>query len=128
MYPPIFPQIKASSACRALLQGGTGELRFYQFGKAPQNVQKPYAVWRRVFGSPFNHMNEIPNTDAFTIQIDCYASPDNPNGADQVRNVAIAIRDAIEPVSYITNWLGEGRDPQTDNYTFTFQNDWIVTR
>lgn len=123
MYPPIFPPVKASSACRALLQGGTGEMRFYQSGLAPQNVQKPYAVWSRVFGQPYNHMNEVPNTDTFTLQIDIYA-----DSAESARNVAVAIRDAIEPVAYITNWLGESRDPDTKNYAFKFQVDWIVER
>lgn len=128
MYPPIFERIKNSPACVALLKSGTGEIRFYQFGLAPQNVQKPYAVWRRVFGQPANYMGDVPDMDSFTIQIDCYASPDNANGATQVRNIAVAIRDAIEPVSYITNWLGESIDPETKNYAFRFQNDWFVER
>lgn len=123
MYPPIFPPVKASSACRALLQGGTGEMRFYQFGLAPQNVQKPYAVWQRVFGQPYNHMNEVPNTDTFTLQVDIYA-----DSAESSRNVAVAIRDAVEPLAYITNWLNESRDPETKNFRFGFQVDWIVER
>lgn len=123
MYPPIFPPVKASSACRALLQGGTGEMRFYQSGLAPQNVQKPYAVWSRVFGQPYNHMNEVPNTDTFTLQVDIYA-----DSAESSRNVAVAIRDAIEPLAYITNWLNESRDTETKNYRFGFQIDWIVER
>lgn len=123
MYPPIFPVIKSSSACRALLQNGLGELRFYQFGLAPQNVQKPYAVWSRVFGQPYNHMNEVPNTDSFTLQIDIYS-----DSAETSRSVAVAIRDAIEPVSYITNWLQESRDPDTKNFRFGLQADWIVER
>lgn len=123
MFPPVFPAIKSSSACRALLQSGVGELRFYQWGLAPQNVQKPYAVWSRAFGQPYNHMNEVPNTDTFTLQIDIYA-----DSADSARNCAVAIRDAIEPVSYITNWLGESRDPDTKNFRFSFQNDWVVER
>lgn len=123
MYPPIFPTVKASSACRALLQGGLGEMRFYQFGLAPQNVQKPYAVWQRVFGTPYNQMADVPGMDTLTLQIDVYA-----DSADSARSCAVAIRDAIEPVSYITNWLGESRDPDTKNYRFSMQNDWHVSR
>ena len=123
MFPPIFPAIKASPACVALLKAGTGEIRFYEFGRAPQNCQKPYAVWQRVFGQPYNHVNEIPNTESFTLQIDIYA-----DRAEQSRNVAVAVRDAIEPIAYITNWLGESRDPETNNYRFGFQTDWIVER
>jgi hypothetical protein len=123
MFPPIFPAVNSSSACRALLKTGPSELRFYQFGLAPQPVVKPYAVWSRVYGQPYNHMNEVPNTDTFTLQIDIYA-----DSAESARNVAVAIRDAIEPVAYITNWLGESRDPDTKNYRFGFQVDWIVER
>lgn len=123
MYPPIFPAIKASSACRALLQSGLGEIRFYEFGRAPQNVQKPYAVWSRIFGEPANYMGTLPDADSFSLQIDIYS-----DSATVSRNVAVAIRDAIEPVSYITNWLGETRDLETGNYRFSLQNDWIVER
>lgn len=123
MFPPIFPRISASSACVALLKSGTSELRFYQFGRAPQNVAKPYAVWTRVFGEPANYMGQVPDADSFSLQIDVYAS-----SADSARTVAVAIRDAVEPVSYITNWLGESIDPDTGNYRFSFSNDWIVER
>lgn len=123
MFPPIFPVIDASSACRALLgNGGTGT-RFFQFGLADQNVRKPYAVWQRVFGEPANYMGQVPDMDSFTLQIDVYA-----DSANSARSVALAIRDAIEPVSYITNWLGESIDPDTKNYRFSFQNDWFVER
>jgi hypothetical protein len=123
VFPPIYPQIAASPACVALLKSGAGELRFYQFGRAPQNVQKPYAVWQRVFGQPYNHMNERPTTDGFTVQIDVYSG-----SADSARTVAAAVRDAIEGVSYITNWLGESVDPDTGNYRFSLQSDWLVNR
>jgi hypothetical protein len=123
MFPPIFPAINASSACRALLKTGQSELRFYQFGLAPQPVVKPYAVWTRVYGEPGNYLGQVPDADSFTIQIDIYS-----DSAETSRNVALAIRDAIEPLSYITNWLGESRDPETKNYRFSLQNDWIVER
>jgi hypothetical protein len=123
MFPPIYPAIAASSACVALLKSGGGELRFYQFGRAPQNVQKPYAVWQRVFGTPANYLGQVPDSDNFTLQVDIYAG-----SADSARTVAAAIRDAIEPVSYITNWLGESVDPDTGNNRFSLQSEWIVER
>ena len=42
--------------------------------------------------------------------------------------MALALRDAIEPVAYITAWLGESIDPDTKNNRFSFQVDWIVLR
>jgi len=125
LYPPIFPAIAASSAVKALI--GANPVRFYQFGMAPQNVVKPYAVWQRVFGAPENYLGDVPDIDSLTLQIDVYAT-DAPSGAETVRNVAIAIRDAIEPVCYITSWLGESIDPDTKNHRFSFQSDWLVPR
>lgn len=126
MYPPIFPLINASSAVKALI--GSNPVRFYQWGKAPQNVTKPYAVWRIASGDPENFINERPKTDNFTVQVDIYESPSNKNGTEKVRSIAAAIRDAIEEDCYITSWLGESRDPDTQNFHFAFQCDWIVNR
>lgn len=123
MFPPVFPLVDASAACRALLRAANGPTRFYQFGMAPQNVTKPYAVWQRVYGTPENYLAGRPDMDGFTLQIDVYAA-----SADSARTVAAAIRDAIELDSYITNWLGESIDPDTKNYRFSFQNDWFVSR
>ena len=121
MYPPIFPHVAASSAAKALL--GSSPVRFWQFGSAPQNPQKPYAVWQRIFGAPGNYVNQVPDSDNFSLQIDVYATT-----ADSARAVAAAIRDAVEPVSYITNWLGESIEPETKLYRFSMQNEWIVER
>jgi len=121
MFPPIFPAVAASSAVKALI--GSNPVRFYQFGLAPQNVQKPYAVWQRMFGSPENYLGDVPDADSFTLLVDVYAS-----SADSARSVALALRDAIEPVAYITTWLGESIDPDTKNNRFSFQVDWIVLR
>lgn len=123
MFPPIYPAVANSPACVALLKTGTGPVRFYQFGLAPQNVPKPYAVWQRVFGAPENYLGQVPDIDSFTVQIDVYAG-----SADSARSVALALRDAIEPVAYITSWLGESIDPDTKNNRFGFQTDWFVPR
>lgn len=119
MYPPLYPAVAASSACVALLKAGNGPVRFYQFGMSDsQPTVKPYAVWQRVFGAPENYLGQMPDIDSYTLQVDAYAT-----SADQVRTVAAALRDALEPVGHITNWLGESRDPETKNYRFTFQMD-----
>lgn len=123
MYPPIFPVVAASAACVALLKTGTGPLRFWQFGLAPEARPKPYAVWQRVFGAPENYLGQVPDIDALTVQVDVYAG-----SADSARTVAAALRDAIEQAAYITSWLGESIDPDTKNNRFSFQTDWLVPR
>lgn len=123
MFPPIFSAVDGSSACRALLRASGGPTRFFQFGLAPQTVQKPYAVWQRTFGTPENYLGDVPDSDSFTLLVDVYAG-----SADSARAVALALRDAIEPVAYITSWLGESVDPDTKNNRFSFQVDFIVPR
>lgn len=124
MYPPIFPTIAASSAVKALI--GSNPVRFYQFGQNDtQPSTYPYAVWQRIGGSPENYMGMAPDIDSFSVQIDVYAT-----SANSARNVAAAIRDAIEQpqAAHITNWLGESRDPDTQSYRFTMLTDWWTPR
>lgn len=125
MYPPIFAAVDVP-AVRALLKSGQDTLRFYLFGKAPQNVEKPYAVWRQVSGAPENYLGNAPDIDSYTTQIDVYALPSQ--GASVARAVAKALRDAIEPHAHITFWMGDDIDPDTKNFTFRFQADWWTPR
>lgn len=125
-FPPIFAAVDVAPV-RALLKTGSGELRFYLFGRAPQGVAKPYAVWRTAYGSPENFLDQRPDVDSFGVQVDVFADP-SPTGATQARNVAMALRDAIEPKAYITAWRGESRDPDTGNYVFSFDCEWKTPR
>jgi len=125
-YAPIFEAVNVS-AVQSLLKAPGGELRFYLFGRAPQNVVKPYAVWRTVFGSPENYLGDRPDVDFFGLQIDVYAAP-TALGATQSRDIAMAIRDAIETKSHITSWRGESVDPETGSYVYSFDSEWFVKR
>lgn len=122
MYPPIYEAVNIP-AVRAVLKTGTGPLRFYLFGKADQNTPKPYAVWQTAYGTPENYLGQTPDVDRFGVQVDVYAT-----SADSARAVALALRDAIEPHAHITSWRGDSIDPDTQNYRFSFDCDWIVNR
>lgn len=122
MFPPVFATINVP-AVQTLLRAPAGETRFYLFGRAPQNVAYPYAVWRQVFGNPENYLGDLPDLDNYGIQIDVYATT-----TDAARAVAKALRDAIEPVAHITAWRGDGTDPETNSKTFTFEVDWKTPR
>jgi hypothetical protein len=121
MYPPIFEIVAADSDVQTNL--GASPTRFYPFGEAPPNVIKPYAVWQFVTGIPENYISEVPDTDTMSIQIDAFAE-----SASQVRDVAQALRDAIEPHAHVVSWRGESRDPDTRNFRISFDVDWIVSR
>jgi len=121
MFPPIFQVCAASAAVTALL--GTPVTRIYPFGEAPQGVALPYAVWQTISGQPENYLGEVPDVDSWSLQIDVYA-----DSATSARNVAKALRDAIEPVAYVTRWGGESRDKETNHYRYSFDVDFIVQR
>lgn len=121
MYPPIFAVVAANTAVRALL--GVSPVRFYPFGEADPVPPYPYAVWQTVYGSPQNYVNQAPDVDSFGVQIDVYA-----RDASGAREVATAIRDAIESSAHVTAYNGEFRDPVTRSYRVSFTADWIVNR
>lgn len=121
MIPPIFPIVAADSECRSLL--GVSPTRFYPFDEAPEWVTKPYAVFQIVSGSPENNLSDLPDTDFYTLQVDVYSDT-----ANQCRQVAQALRDAIEPHAHIVRWGGESREAQTRLYRYSFDVDWWVNR
>ncbi len=127
MTPPIFAAVDVP-AVRALLKSGSGPLRFYAWGMAPQGVAYPYAVWRYATGVPENYLGDRPDIDSQTLQVDVYAADIPGQRSEMTRRIAEALRDAIEPVAYITSWRGESRDPQTKAYTFTFDVDFWTPR
>ncbi|MFV3416289.1 DUF3168 domain-containing protein [Pseudomonas sp. NY15436] len=120
MFPPIYEVCAANSEVKAAL--GT-PVRLYPFGEAPHGVALPYAVWQTLGGSPENYLKQRPDIDQFSLQVDVYAT-----SATAARNVARALRNAIEPVAYITRWNGEDRDQETKNYRVSFDVDWWVQR
>ena len=127
MLPPIFPTVNVP-AVQALLKTGNGPLRFYGWGMAPDDVQRPYAVWRQIFGSPENYLGQRPDIDSFVTQIDVYAADVPGQRAPMARAIADAISYAIEGAAYVTSWIGDSRDPETRNFVVTFQAEWLVHR
>lgn len=122
MSAPIFVVCYADTSVQSLLADGA-QLRLYPFGEAPQDDAKPYAVWQVVYGSPENYLGNLPDIDSYGIQVDVYAKT-----ASEARNVAMALRNAIEPVAHVVGWDGESRDPATRAYRHSFTVDWFVDR
>lgn len=121
MFPPIFATCFASAAVKAVL--GSAPCRIYPFGEAPQGVAMPYAVWQSIGGAPENYINQVPDVDAFDIQVDVYAAT-----GDSARAVAKALRDAIEPVAHITRWGGDPTVSETKTKRYSFDVSWWVQR
>tara|TARA_R110001606_G_scaffold68797_1_gene157164 strand:+ start:11139 stop:11516 length:378 start_codon:yes stop_codon:yes gene_type:complete len=125
MFAPIFQAVAASAAATAFL--GNSPTRLWPFGDAPEPTESgyalPYAVWQTVSGSPENYINQVPDIDAYTIQVDVYALT-----GSSARATAEALRDAIEPHAHIVGWRGESREKDTKLYRYSFDVDWLVKR
>jgi len=121
IYPPIFEVCAASPAVRTAL--GSSPVRLFLFGEAPQNAASPYAVWQTIGGAPDNYLGNVPDVDRLSLQIDVYG-----NSANDVRNAVKSLRDAIEPVAYVTGWRGEARDTDTKKFRSSFDVDWMLKR
>lgn len=121
MIAPIFSVCARSPVVSALL--GSSPTRLYPFGMQTDDVTYPYVVWQNIGGEPENYLNQRPDADTYSLQVDAYA--DTP---DEVIAVAQAVRDAIEPHALITRWGGQSRDSETLRYRYSFDVEWIVTR
>ena len=125
MYPPVFSVCAASAAVTALL--GAIPTRLYPFDEAPQPGTElyalPYATWQSVGGLPENYINETPDIDSHTLQIDAFSAT-----GEEARSIAEALRNAIEPQAHIVAWRGESYEAQTQLYRYSFDVDWWVPR
>jgi len=121
MHPPLFDICSAYAPLVALL--GTDPVRLWPFGSVPQGESRPYAVWQTTYGAPDNLLNQRPLLDRWGIQVDAYAKT-----ASEAREVARAIRDAIEGDAYIVAWNGEFRDPPTNLYRYSFAIEFMTPR
>ena len=122
MYPDIFTLAKNSAAVTALL--GNNPVRFWPFGTAPQNEQRPYAVHQLVYGTPANTLSCPPSEDMMGVQVDAYA-----RNVSEARSVADALRDAIEDdMNHVVAWNGEDFEPATGLWRVSFTAEFWVPR
>jgi hypothetical protein len=121
MLPAVFPLLSASSAVKAII--GSSPVRAYRHGDAPQNAVAPYVTWFVVSGTPENALSDLPPVDNYNVQVDCW-SDSSGVGSTTVETLAQAVRDAIEPTSYMTSVISDGKDFDTQRYrigmTFSF--------
>lgn len=121
MYPPVFETCAADPDVQTNL--GSPVTRLYAFGRAPDSPTYPYAVWQIITGLPENYIDKSPDTDQWAVQIDVYA-----DSMLSARNAAQALRDAIEPVAYVSSFDGESRENDTLAYRYTFTVSWWQLR
>ena len=117
MNPPIFSLIQASAPCTALL--GISPVRFFPSGRAPQNVEKPYAVYAVYNATPENYLDGVPDIDNKGTQVDIYA-----NTEPELRALFTAIRDTVEPKAHMTSFSTPSPDAETALFTARLEFDF----
>lgn len=122
MQAPVFKVCNQDPTVVALLKEDN-ILRVFEFGRAPQNVKRPYAVWQRIAGVPENYLACRPDVEMHALQINVYDT--SASGAVTVMN---AIESAIETHAHIMSYHNESRDPETNDYTTGLDVDWFIKR
>lgn len=128
MNPPFF-QIVNVPAVQAIF--GAKPLRVWTFGEAPEKETRPYAVFQTIAGTPENYINQVPDVDSWTVQVDVYSEAVEGKQADAialVTNGARVLRDALEPVAHITSWRGCSREAGTRLYRYSFDVAFVTDR
>jgi hypothetical protein len=120
---PIFAIVSGSSACTTLL--GTNPVRFWQdtVPEAYAPATKPYATLSTIGGAPENYLEAVPGIDQGRVQVDVFG--DTPASA---RNVAIAIRNAIEPSAHMISTPTSLYEPDTKLYRWILEFDFWTPR
>ena len=116
MIAAMFTTVESDYECRQLL--GSNPVRFWPFAAAPQDPKRPYATWQLIYGSPENYLDSPPDIDSIGVQVDVWGDT-----ISSVREVAHAIRRAVEGSAHIVALNGEAREPDTKLYRVSFSID-----
>ena len=121
MNPPLFSILNASAPVKALL--GANPLRVFPWGRAPQNVAKPYAVYVVYNALPENYLGQVPDIDNKAVQINIYAE----NSAS-LESCFTVVRDALELHAHMTSFASPDLDADTNLYSCRMEFDFWDAR
>lgn len=113
MGPPVFQILSGSPAVVALVPAS----RIRGQGYAGETPATPYITWQIVDGIPANYTGNRPGLDQWRVQIDCWSAT-----AAQSKQIAAAVRDALEPHAQCVAIFGDDYDTDAKLYRFGF--DW----
>ena len=118
MFAPIYETLAMDPVVVALLGD---PLRVFSFGETEGPADQPYVVHQEVSGQPENFLGDIADLDNHSIQIDVY-SPDRTLS----KQVAKAVRDALEKVAYTVSGAATSREPDTRLFRVSFDVSLFV--
>lgn len=121
IFPNVFALVKASSAVTSII--GSAPCRCYE-GTAPQDVARPYVVVTNAGGAPENYLEGLPGIDSYRMQMDAFAE-----SASDVRSLATALRNAIEPSAHMIGTpLGPIFESDTKLFRVMLEFDFWIRR
>lgn len=113
MVPPVYALLSADAAVTALVPAS----RIRGQGYAGETPVAPYITWQTVSGVPANYIAGRPGIDAFRVQIDIWA-----NDATSAKQIATAVRDALELNAHCVSIMGESFEADTKLFRYSY--DW----
>ena len=120
MNPPVFDTLYVPAVIAFV-----GD-RIYQYGEAPQDVQRPYVVWQIVGGGPVNTLDCPPDMDNARVQISSFS--DETVGTGVARRLMLAIRDAVEDVTNVVMGPFDSFEADTRMFRWTMDADFWDAR
>lgn len=117
MNPDLFSILNSNAAVKALL--GATPLRVYPWGRAPEGVKTPYAVYAVTNATPENYLGNLPDIDNKGTQINIYA-----DNSVNLQACYIAVRDALESHAHMTNFATPDLDAPTNLFSCRMEFDF----
>lgn len=94
--------------------------------RAPQNVIKPYIVWRIVGGSPLNNLSCDPEMDDARVRVWSYT--DEAAGSATALALSQAIETALEAVTHVIFGPVDEFEEATRTYTWICDAEFWTPR
>lgn len=121
MYPSFIATLKAAPSVTGIF--GSNPLRVGTLGSLGNNPTLPYASHQLITGGTENYLASRSDADTYRIQFSVYAATEAAaiSGAQ-------AIREALEGVAYLVSFNGSGKDPDTSNFYYSFDMEFMAER
>lgn len=121
MNPDLFPLLNADTIVKNLL--GVNPLRVFPYGKAPQPLEYPYAVYTVISAQPENYLADRPDVDLKSVQMSIYAKTNA-----SLESCYNAVVDVLEEHAYMVNFSTPDIDAKTDLYSCRMEFDFYDAR
>ena len=118
MFPPVFTTLNQPEL-QAFV--GADPVRMYDFGTAPQSVERPYIIFTSISNAPHEQISGAPCSDVDVVQIDMYA-----DSREQVRAMARVVRQILDNAGWSNRLNLQMYEPDTGLFRISMDCDFIT--